>query len=472
MNRLTELTQLAQQAKQAGQWAAAEAYYCQAAAAFPNDHVAAHNLAAFYGSRHQFKQAHINAKRALQNGSQAAATWLVLARALVGLHDHDQALSAYQQAIRVQPTHYEAHREWAQLTWMLTADLGRSMACIDQVLRQQQVAGLWLLKAQVYEYAGDLVRAQQILLRALSFWPQVLPLQEALVFNAIAQRQGDLAIEHTQRMLAANSDQLRTQMCASYAYAATGEAEQALQAANRASAIDPLSQQAIACQATALRLLYLQHGQQQHLDAYRALYDYDTLVTKTELDVPSGWSSLAAYIDDLAGALKSLHPFKTHPFGQSVRSGSQLPDILSYNQPVINAFEQAIAGPIARHLAQVGQGEHPLRRRNTGQWVIDGIWSVWLQSGGFHENHVHPHGWISSACYIQLPDGVDDADTKSGWLKLGEPMMPTEPELEVEHWVKPEVGHLVLFPSYMWHGTAPFSASQPRLSVALDIVPA
>ncbi|MCL5051212.1 MAG: 2OG-Fe(II) oxygenase family protein, partial [Firmicutes bacterium] len=116
--------------------------------------------------------------------------------------------------------------------------------------------------------------------------------------------------------------------------------------------------------------------------------------------------------------------------------------------------------------------EHPLRRRNTGQWAIDGIWSVWLQSGGFHENHVHPHGWISSACYIQLPDGVDDADTKSGWLKLGEPMMPTEPELEVEHWVKPEVGHLVLFPSYMWHGTAPFSASQPRLSVALDIVPA
>ena len=31
---------------------------------------------------------------------------------------------------------------------------------------------------------------------------------------------------------------------------------------------------------------------------------------------------------------------------------------------------------------------------------------------------------------------------------------------------------LVLFPSYMWHGTIPFSGDQPRLTVALDIVPA
>ena len=31
-------------------------------------------------------------------------------------------------------------------------------------------------------------------------------------------------------------------------------------------------------------------------------------------------------------------------------------------------------------------------------------------------------------------------------------------------------GRLVLFPSYMWHGTVPFSSADPRLTCAFDIV--
>jgi hypothetical protein len=30
---------------------------------------------------------------------------------------------------------------------------------------------------------------------------------------------------------------------------------------------------------------------------------------------------------------------------------------------------------------------------------------------------------------------------------------------------------LVLFPSYFWHGTVPFSSEQARLTVAFDAVP-
>jgi hypothetical protein len=42
--------------------------------------------------------------------------------------------------------------------------------------------------------------------------------------------------------------------------------------------------------------------------------------------------------------------------------------------------------------------------------------------------------------------------------------------LREEHLVRPEPGMLVLFPSYMWHGTVPFSAREKRLSCAFDIV--
>ncbi|MFZ4748450.1 MAG: putative 2OG-Fe(II) oxygenase, partial [Sphingomonas sp.] len=36
--------------------------------------------------------------------------------------------------------------------------------------------------------------------------------------------------------------------------------------------------------------------------------------------------------------------------------------------------------------------------------------------------------------------------------------------------VAPLPGKLVLFPSYFWHGTLPFTSAAPRLTVAFDAV--
>ena len=92
-----------------------------------------------------------------------------------------------------------------------------------------------------------------------------------------------------------------------------------------------------------------------------------------------------------------------------------------------------------------------------------------LQAGGYHINHVHPRGWLSSAYYVSLPD-VSDADTHAGWLKFGEPGMPI-PGCAAERFVRPEEGMLVLFPSYLWHGTVAFAAGGPRLTAAFDVLP-
>jgi len=43
--------------------------------------------------------------------------------------------------------------------------------------------------------------------------------------------------------------------------------------------------------------------------------------------------------------------------------------------------------------------------------------------------------------------------------------------LSSQHDVRPAVGTLVLFPSYFWHGTVPFSGAPARLTVAFDAVP-
>ena len=67
------------------------------------------------------------------------------------------------------------------------------------------------------------------------------------------------------------------------------------------------------------------------------------------------------------------------------------------------------------------------------------------------------------------PPGMDHG--RDGWLSFGEPGIPTGPALPPEHFVKPEPGVLVLFPSYFWHGTAPFHGEGTRLTAAFDVAP-
>ena len=60
---------------------------------------------------------------------------------------------------------------------------------------------------------------------------------------------------------------------------------------------------------------------------------------------------------------------------------------------------------------------------------------------------------------------------REGWLRLGQPPFRTVPELPAERFVRPRPGRLVLFPSYMWHGTVPFGTEERRMTIAFDLIP-
>ncbi|WP_366080167.1 putative 2OG-Fe(II) oxygenase [Sphingomonas sp.] len=90
-----------------------------------------------------------------------------------------------------------------------------------------------------------------------------------------------------------------------------------------------------------------------------------------------------------------------------------------------------------------------------------------LFGGGHHSAHVHPHGWISSALYVALPDQLPGTD---GWLELGSPPSDLGLDLPPTQLVEPRPCRLVLFPSWLWHGTRPFGAGE-RLTIAFDVAP-
>jgi hypothetical protein len=114
---------------------------------------------------------------------------------------------------------------------------------------------------------------------------------------------------------------------------------------------------------------------------------------------------------------------------------------------------------------------HPLLRRKKSTFEYSASWSARLHDQGFHTNHYHPKGWISSAYYVSLPDAITDDGSKQGWIKFGEPHFDAKLKTPIHRAIRPRVGRLVLFPSYMWHGTVPFHSGQSRTTIAFDVVP-
>lgn len=175
-------------------------------------------------------------------------------------------------------------------------------------------------------------------------------------------------------------------------------------------------------------------------------------------------------LDLLAAKLRERHTLSGQPLEQSLRGGTQTDgNLFMHVDPVIAQLREAIRTTVAEHVAKFPamDKEHPLLGRRRDLIRFSGSWSVRLHSKGFHANHIHPAGWISSALYVVLPPDVGKEE--AGVLTLGEAKAPNFPvELAPFRTVIPKPGRLVLFPSFTWHGTRPFDEGE-RITVAFDV---
>jgi tetratricopeptide (TPR) repeat protein len=180
----------------------------------------------------------------------------------------------------------------------------------------------------------------------------------------------------------------------------------------------------------------------------------------------------SAQLDQIAAALRTLHRTRSQPIGQSVRGGTQTAGQLFLRpEPEIALLTDALAAAIRDFVGHLPAADpnHPLlKHRNMGM-AFGPSWSVRLTGGGYHAAHFHPNGVLSSACYISLPGAVSDADEKSGWLEIGRPPPELGLDLPPLATFEPKPGRLVLFPSFLFHGTRRFEGGE-RLTVAFDLV--
>ncbi len=181
----------------------------------------------------------------------------------------------------------------------------------------------------------------------------------------------------------------------------------------------------------------------------------------------------SSQLSEIASALRSMHRSSAQPIGQSVRGGTQTSgQLFIKNEPEIALLTNALAAAIRQFVGNLPPADprHPLlKHRNMGM-AFGPSWSVRLPNGGYHAAHFHPGGILSSACYISIAEPTAGSEEKSGWLEIGRPPPELGLDLPPLATFEPRPGRLVLFPSFLFHGTRPFAGGE-RLTVAFDLVP-
>jgi tetratricopeptide (TPR) repeat protein len=386
------------------------------------------------------------------------------ANALQTLGRMAEAEHAYRVALRRNPLDLRAHTGLNQLLYrMASPDFLRSY---DEAARLHPAASaLFGEKARFLFLAGQYDAARAAYVRALERDANNAVWREGL--GAVLTRLGafDEAAGEYERLL--QSGRAGLDACNGYAECLlrAGDPEKSLRICEEAFARDPGDQLALALWGTALRQLN---------DAREgALNDYESFVRVYDLDPPEGFADMAAFNAALNASLDPLHTDRREHINQTLRLGTKtLGNLFGTNRDLVERLRARIDEAIADYLSRMKPHDtHPLLRRAGSGFAYAGSWSVRLADCGFHTNHVHPKGWISSAYYVDVPDVARDETARQGWLKFGEPNFEAHFADPVRRAVQPLGGRLVLFPSYMWHGTVAFHSRSSRTTIAFDVVP-
>lgn len=180
-----------------------------------------------------------------------------------------------------------------------------------------------------------------------------------------------------------------------------------------------------------------------------------------------------AQLTEIAAVLRHLHQASAQPIGQSVRGGTQTSgELFIRDEPELRLLTGALAEAIREFHQALPRYDlkHPLLKHRNAGLAFGPSWSIRFTGSGFHAAHFHPGGVLSSACYVCVPETLADPVEQPGWLEIGRPPAELGLDLPPLASFEPRAGRLVLFPSYLFHGTRPFEGGE-RLTVAFDLIP-
>lgn len=203
------------------------------------------------------------------------------------------------------------------------------------------------------------------------------------------------------------------------------------------------------------------------------LIGFGKLIQTTKLQLNASDQDLMAFNEKLKTVILK-HPNFTSdwdPAKRAIRGGAVVPRLFDYNHPILKKLEAAIVNAVGNYMKNLRNKEnHPFLGFKPTRYSID-IWANILGSNDHQSSHIHNQGWMSGVYYVSLPENSVEDNPYAGWLEFNRPGYGL-PALGGEKNIKriaPKAGMIVMFPSYVWHGTIPFTSQDTRISIAFDI---
>lgn len=416
-----------------GLWAEAIEALSQASQANPNDPSIDARLGVAFQENEDFEKAAGSYQTAIQKGMKDPQTFFNYATVLVRLDDQAGALDHLMKAVQANPNYQPAYRT-----------LGN-----------------------IYLKRGEYAEAAEALEKAVELDPNDVKSSQDLGSALVGIEKYDDAVSIYTNLLARNpeavpqwSDLALTHLCA-------GNAEQALEAADKGLALKSNDTACLAFKSTALNHL----GRREEAGE---LLDFDRLIYQHQFEAPDGFGSIDAFNQALFDHVKNHESLQTSKTNRGLTAGAGTQELFDGEiTPVLASFQKMIHMAIDGYKASIPvDPSHPFLSRQPKSVHVT-CWATLFQSSGFMDTHFHPPGWLSGVYYPQLPDAVEkSADDHQGWIEFGRAYYRVgstdEPPIRL---IKPNPGLMILFPSYFGHRTVPFQSSETRMSVAFDILP-
>jgi tetratricopeptide (TPR) repeat protein len=384
----------------------------------------------------------------------------IRAEILQDLRRYDEAVFLSRDMIRREPENPKWHKFHNELLYRL-----RHADYLKSYETAPRTADLLLSKAFFLSHEKRAAEALDAYSRAAVLEPDNRRAAAGMANSMTMLGRYGEALAEFERILAKGKNDAELYGCAAEAALLSGDPEKAARFCEQALTLDGADQIALSTLSIAWRLM---------ADARdESLSGYDSLIRSFELEPPDGFTSMDDFNAELNGWLDSMHPDTREYLDQSLRGGTQTPDqIFGKGHALVEKIRARIDEAVGRYIAEMREDDrHPFLSRRAKGFRYSGSWSSRLRDCGFHVNHIHPQGWISSCYYIAVPKVVEDVKERQGWIKFGQPSFEVPLKDAIRRAIQPRPGRLVLFPSYMWHGTIPFHDAQPRTTIAFDVVP-
>ena len=380
--------------------------------------------------------------------------------------DSQGAVAALGKAVELDPLYLEAHENLKKVRWFrgehdqVDDSFRAAVERMPDSARAHHNLGAALLVSN--DYAG----AEKALLRAAQLQPELGDAFHGLgkAYHHLDRLEESIAAHQRAVACAPGNALFREEFGATLIRA--GEYQRAVSELRTGHQLQPRRSTILAFLSIALN----ESGD----PSVDELVDYEKYVRVARIAIPRGYDSLEAFNADLHEELQSHYHNPYPPMDQTMRGGTQTPNNLFQNPSgLVRVLKEQISEVVRQFIDDLEPDrDHPFLRFINPEFVFTGVWSTIIKESGYDRSHVHNEGWMSGTYYAKVPD-FDEAQLSEhdGCIQFGEPhRMYASERNGIRRIIAPQVGTVVLFPSYYWHGVQKFDRNGVRHSVSYDLI--